>query len=224
MSSLLAKLQADITTENSTRVASVETSALASYALTLLRVFPKRKGDIQMWSAVFGMVQRDPKNGVRFLAHNKGERLERSDTASGDQDSTDQQWRVILVFLELCTFTFQVMDDEEFLSGTSDPLLEASWTRQSALPLRDVETLTMFLKNLAFAMYFYASDIAGKPTNVPHQSLAAYFGKEDQRRQQLEEEGASKAEERDVGGVNGMTIESVKGVVVGVLRMVYQRE
>ena len=251
ISSLLAKLQPGNTisdSANEAHKASGEASALASYVLTLLRVFPQRKGDIQMWlcrgsvnrtlpatkyfyhaansTSVFRSIQDAPANAIRFLASERpglSAGLDKSGSAARDRDSTEEDWRIILLFLELCTLTFQVMDDEEFLSGSSKPILHASWTRQSALPLSDIENLTNFLKNLAFAMYYYATDIAGKPANVNRQSLAAYFGK-DEMRQTLINEAEERLEEQDVGGVNGMTVDYVKGLVVGVLRMIYQRE
>lgn len=251
ISSLLAKLQAENTSSdsaNEAHKASAEASALASYVLTLLRVFPQRKGDIQMWlyrgsvnrtlpatkyfyqaansTSVFRSIQDAPANAIRFLASERPGLpggLDKNGSAARDRDWTEEDWRIILLFLELCTFTFQVMDDEEFLSGSSKPLSHASWTRQSALPLSDIENLTTFLKNLAFAMYYYATDIAGKPANVNRQSLAAYFGK-DELRQTLFNEAEERLEEQDVGGVNGMTVDYVKGLVVGVLRMIYQRE
>lgn len=251
ISSLLAKLQAETTTSNQINEAhetSAGASALASYILTLLKVFPQRKGDIQMWlyrgsvnrtlpatkyfyqaassTSVFRSIKDAPANAIQFLASDRTGPPSGSDkhgSAARGRDWTEEDWRVILLFLELCTFTFQVMDDEEFLSGSSKPLPHASWTRQSALPLLDIENLTTFLKNLAFAMYYYATDIAGKPANVGRQSLAAYFGK-DELRQTLINEAEERLEEQDIGGVNGMTVDYVKGLVVGVLRMVYQRE
>ena len=252
VSGLLARLEVDTSRSDSTAIASAEASALASYALTLLRVFPRRRGDIQMWlyrgsahrhndtitklpatryfyqaassTEIFCLIKSDPQKAISCLAQSNGTLRAPIALSGVDEDARNQQWRIILLFLELYTFILQVMDDEEFLSGTSVPNAEASWTKQSALPLDQIEALTEFLKNLSFALYWHATDIAGEQEKRSTQSLAAYFGKEDPGHNILHDDPSKKAEEREVGNVSGMTITSVKGLVVGVLRMIYQRE
>ena len=249
---LLARLEADTSISDVTAVASDEASALASYALTLLRVFPKRRGDIQLWlyrgsaykqggtrkrlpatryfyhaassTEIFRLIKNDPQKTVSCLTQGNVNDSAPSSLSRAGEDLRNQQWRVILLFLELYTFILQVMDDEEFLSGTSVPDPEASWTKQSALPLDQIEALTHFLKNFAFALNWHAADIAVEQETKSTQSLAAYFGKEDPSRKIVHEDISKRAEEREVGNISGMTLTSVKGLVVGVLRMIYQRE
>lgn len=234
-----------------------EASALASYALTLLRAFPRRGDEIRMWlfrgstsrgssrtkhaieslpaikyfyqvasrSNIYQKISRDPRETVGMLKPDKPRIREQKQSYSVADESRDQQWRVILLFLELYTFVLKIMDDEEFLAGTSQYNDHWSWTRKSALPLDQVEDLTLFLKNLSFSMYWNASEIAGLEAAEVKTSLAEYFGgNKVAHNEDRDDEGPAKLEEMSVAGVSGMTIVYMKGLVTGVLRMVYERE
>ncbi|KAI5809742.1 hypothetical protein DFH27DRAFT_158609 [Peziza echinospora] len=129
------------------------------------------------------------------------------DEPSGGDNS---EWQVILLFLELYTFLLIVMDDEEFFSTgetvaghKSKQFGEGSRTRESAPPLKDVHDLTIFLKNLAFAMYWYTSQIQGEVQPINSNTSTEQF---------------------NVAGVKGMGFEFVKTAVTGLLRMIYLRD
>ena len=255
VSDLLAKMEASSSSLARLSTDSDEASALASYVLTLLRVFSRRKDEILMWlyrgstsrqankgkslpatkyfyqaassTAVFQMITQNPQETLALLRHNRSGTIRFANGANSNSDNKDQEWRIILLFLELYTFILKVMDDEEFLAGSSHPVTGASWTKQSALPFNQIETLTIFLKNLAFSMYWNASDIAGidaKEAKEATTSLAAYFGKEGARHNDMDTDGVDRMDEIEIGGVNGMTLTSGKGLVTGVLRMLYERE
>lgn len=234
-----------------------EASALASYALTLLRAFPRRGDEIRMWlfrgstlrgssrtnhaveslpaikyfyqvasrSNLYQKISRDPRETVSMLKPDKPRIREQKQSYSVADESRDQQWRVILLFLELYTFVLKIMDDEEFLAGTSQYNDHWSWTRKSALPLDQVKDLTLFLKNLSFSMYWNASEIAGLEAAEVKTSLAEYFGgNKAGHDEDHDDEAPAKLEEMSVAGVSGMTIVYMKGLVTGVFRMVYERE
>ncbi|KAL9125043.1 MAG: hypothetical protein Q9217_005694 [Psora testacea] len=252
VSGLLAKMEASTTSAERSASTSEEAPALASYALTLLRVFPRRKDEIQMWlyrgstsvqpntqrslpatkyfyraassTSIFQKITKDPRETVAMLRPNTPEAAGFANRKINNPDSRDQEWRIILLFLELCTFMLKVMDDEEFLAGSSQPVAGVSWTKQSALPLDQIETLTIFLKNLAFSMYWSASEIAGIEAKEATTSLAAYFGKEGTRHSDGDTEDSARMDEMYVGGASGMTLTSTKGLVTGVLRMFYERD
>ena len=140
-------------------------------------------------------------------------------------ETRDQQWRVILLFLELYKFVLIFMDDEEFLSGSTESNSQWSYTRQSALPLEQVKQLTIFLKNLAFSMHWNAAEIAGIEETEAKISLAEYFGgSKAAQPEKGHEELPEKLGEMSVAGVSGMTLAYMKGMVTGVLRMIYERE
>lgn len=234
-----------------------EAAALASYALTLLRAFPRRGDEIRMWlyrgstsgktlairadsnlpaikyfyqaaskTDIFHSISKDPRETVGMLRPDKPNSSTLKHPSSITIGSRDQQWRVILLFLELYTFVLKVMDDEEFLSGTNTSYNEhLSWTRKSALPLDQVRDLTVFLKNLAFSMYWYASEIAGIEATEAKTSLAEYFGNaKAPLTEKSQDEPPSRYTELSIAGVSGMTLAYLKGMVTGVLRMIYERE
>ena len=234
-----------------------DASALASYALTLLRAFPRRGDEIRMWlfrgstskrsshtnhtvdslpaikyfyqvasrTKIYQQISKDPRETVGMLRPDKPQIRGNKPVCAIADEPRDQQWRVILLFLELYTFVLRIMDDEEFLAGTSADNRQWSWTRKSALPLDQVKDLTIFLKNLSFSMYWNASEIAGIEAAEVPTSLAEYFGgnkaTQDENRN---EESPAKLEEMSIAGVSGMTLIYMKGLVTGVLRMVYERE
>ena len=247
VSSLLANFEVvDASSEGATGTPS-EASALASYALTLLSAFPRRGDDIRRWlfrgstsrgfpaikyfyqvaskSKIYQEISMNPRETVSMLRPDKSQIRENKLSYSAADESRDQQWRVILLFLELYTFVLILMDDEEFLAGTSACNDQWSWTRKSALPLDQVKDLTIFLKNLSFSMYWNASEIAGIEAAEVKTSLAEYFGGNKAiQNEYRQEEGPAKPKEMSIAGVSGMTLVYMKGLVTGVLRMVYERE
>lgn len=225
----------------------------ANYALALLRFFPGKGDEIRMWlymgptlnqssrkslpairyfwdavkaSSVFGTIVQDSRAAIDLL------RPKSASSSSGGGTSLWQaphqeldraailadEWRVILVFLELYTFVLKVTDDEEFFSPARDPF-GSDGIRESSLPLSEVKDLTIFLKNLGFTLYFNASDIAHtEDTESSSEGLSFFQTRvtEDQIRKQ--------SSEPRIGGVAGLSLDYIKGLVTGVLRMVYERD
>ncbi|KAK0125387.1 hypothetical protein ONS95_000593 [Cadophora gregata] len=247
---LLAKFNVDYV---STSVAGGEdASLLASYALTLLRIFPHRGDDIRLWlylgsmkmwdgrevpalkffwqamsqTKTFSIIRADSKGALTLLRI----QIQRQQASSSDA-GRDREWRTILLFLELYTFVLRFTDDEEFLSGdvpafgrTSEPF---SRIRQSALPIEDVKRLTIFLKNLAFTMYYNAGELADDGHSVTEGSIGNYFGASasSSRFQLPEPELVTKSiARRPFAGVAGMTFDYVRTIVASVMRMLYERD
>lgn len=253
VSSLLANF--DVVSASSESISGA--SGLASYALTLLRTFPRRGDEIRMWlfrgstsrgssqtkvlvkslpaikyfyqvaskSKIYQQISMDPRETVSMLRPDKPQDQDGRPSYSITDESRDQEWRVILLFLELYTFVLKIMDDEEFLAGTSAYNDQWSWTRKSALPLDQVKDLTIFLKNLSFSMYWNASEIAGIEAAQVKTSLADYFsGSKAAQNEHRHHEVPAKLEEMSIAGVSGMSLVYMKGLVTGVLRMVYERD
>lgn len=136
-----------------------------------------------------------------------------------DQDAiTADEWRVILVFLELYTFVLKVTDDEEFFSvGQHD--VSSAHVRDSGLPLAEVRDLTTFLKNLGFTLYFNIVDITSNQERASSTTSISFFNPN------VAEISATKETvEPSLGGVAGLRTDYVKGLVTGLLRMVYERD
>ena len=254
--SSLLHLETTPTSINTVSDTSSQASSLASYALTLLRAFPNRRGDICVWlyrgstlrqsgeklpaikyfyqassaTKIYGSIKKDPREAIALL---RPDTTRKSSSGYGAQlsseslpsESRSQQWRVILLFLELYTVILRVMDDEEFLSGDSSTTEIQSWTRQSALPIGQVKDLTIFLKNLAFTMYWNMTEISGVEEPETQNSLAEYFsGKLGTTSESRPDQLSSKFEGTVMCGVTGMTLSYMKGIVTGLLRMIYERE
>lgn len=256
VSSLLAHLEVAPTMVDETSSTPSQASALASYALTLLRSFPRRADEIRMWlylgstsrnsietgkpedrlpaikyfyeaarrTSIYRLIRGDPNEAVGLLQSDSAKRRSKN-AVSQVTESTAQQWRVILLFLELYTFVLKVMDDEEFLSGSSPSNFTQTWTRQSALPLEQVQDLTVFLKNLGFSMYWNASDIAGIEPSETKNTIADYFSGNIGPSSESQQDTLSiKPDTIVIAGVPGMTMTYMKGMITGLLRMVYERE
>lgn len=232
---------------------SEDAKSLAAYALTLLRVFPRRGDEIRMWlylgstssfedstsrtrvpalkyfwqasklTRVFNNVVRDSRDVLPTLLPPKS-----TTTPGASLHERDQEWTIILIFLELYTFLLKVLDDEEFFSA--GPSLEIrgstsnSWTQESALPLGDVKSLTLFLKNLAFTLYWNAADLAPSEVHSEPSGLGSYFSTSSTPNERLVNEISMKAKSRTLGGVTGIPLDYFKGLVTGLLRMIHQRE
>lgn len=181
---------------------------------------------------IFKLISREPRRTVALMRPESPPNVAlQAGHASGalDNGDKDHEWRVILVFLELYSFVLKVIDDDEFFSGTpSIPLKastqESSWTRESILPLDDLKELTVFLKNLGFAMYWYASEIVGVTEPESGDELRKYFNNPTASTPLRQDKLEKRGQEVHVLGIKGMTIDYVRGTVTGVLRMLYERE
>ena len=246
---LLGQLEVDTAADTASAGVSNQASTLASFALTLLRVFPRRSNEVRMSlylggisrhsgrrmpavrylyqsisaTDLYGLVKKDPREAVRLLTKELSSLDSKGTSQRLTQTARDQQWRVVFLFLELYSTALKVMDDEEFLSGTSTLDGSQSWTRQSALPLEQVRDLTLFLKNLAFSMYWYAAELTGVEAPETGHSLVDYFGKNEKVAEVPPERKASK-KSASFAGVAGMSLNYVRTNVTGLLRMIYERE
>ncbi|KAI4089725.1 MAG: hypothetical protein LQ344_005186 [Seirophora lacunosa] len=250
VSGLLAQAAASAAEAGDTfAVGSNQTSHLAVYALTLLRAFPKRGDEIRMWlylgstsrqregldssvpaikyyynaasqTSVYKLISDEPSHAIGLL--NPHSRRRTNTLPAPDRN---EQWQIILLFFELYPIVLKVMDDEEFLGGalSSDP--SESWTRRSALSLDQVKDLTVFLKNLSFCMYWNASEIAGVEEPENKNSIAEYFsGNLSAIHDHHPDAKSTKPQDAVIAGLPGMTMRYMKGMVTGLLRMIYERD
>ncbi|KAI9839428.1 MAG: hypothetical protein M1837_002077 [Sclerophora amabilis] len=257
---------ADEHTSSSYYTKTAKSRLLASYALTLLRIFPRKADEIRMWlylgstslsnvrpndfktrvpavkffwqasrgTTVFKTISQEPRAAVELLRPNPAQSSgghSRSISDSLDYEDRDQEWTTILIFFELYSFVLKVMDDEEFFSTSSIHIREpnqgsSSWTKESALHLQEVQELTIFLKNLGFTLYWNATDLAGMDQQHSPEDIRTYFSTERVPKFETEQQSRfdSKTANTAIAGVKGMTVEYVKGIVTGLLRMVYERD
>lgn len=246
---LLARFNIDYA--KASAIGEEDASLLASYALTLLRIFPRRGDEIRMWlylgsmntskgvqipalkffwqalisTNIFAVIRGDSKAALATL---RPQTQQQSASVTPSNMAQDREWRTVLLFLELYTFVLRFTDDEEFLSAneprfgrTAEPV---SHIRASALPIEDVKQLTIFLKNLAFTTYYNAGELADG--GQQDAGLGAYFGTPANSRFQIHEpEDKNKhVPPRPFAGIAGMTFNYVRTIVTGVMRMLYERD
>ncbi|KAJ3480028.1 hypothetical protein NLG97_g8165 [Lecanicillium saksenae] len=184
------------------RDALQSTSLLAGYLLTLLQSFPDSADDVRMRLFLEQVTtQEGPVPTILFLwqmvqetavfqsLHKESEQplgiLKRYLQGSPQLEETaeDQEWRTILLFLELYTFILRLSDDEDFFSGINpSPLRDTSSLSRiqaCSLSFEDVKSLTLFLKNVAFTLYYKARELS--PTleeshTVVQSRLDSYLG------------------------------------------------
>ncbi len=251
ISGLLAKFNIDYAKASH---GEEDASLLASYALTLLRMFPRRGDEIRMWlhrgslvtaqgvevpslkffwqamklTNTFSAITTDSKAALTLL---RPQTQRVSISVPSSDTFRDWEWRTILLFLELYTFVLRFTDDEEFLSASKPNLDQVdgpiSRFGESALPLEDVKLLTIFLKNLAFTTYFNASDLFNSGQQPHEGGLGSYFLNNTSSSvfRSSETEIVVKAlPVRPFAGIAGMTFDYVQTIVTGVMRMLYQRD
>ncbi|KAL2001212.1 hypothetical protein VTN02DRAFT_2098 [Thermoascus thermophilus] len=241
--------------------ASSEAKILATYALTLLRVFPRRGDDIRMWlylgsassaqrldkpseripaikyfwqasrsTKIFDAISQDTNNVLPLLKPAPSGDSRRGRLPDMSQQEREQEWTIILLFLELYTFVLKVMDDDEFFSSGSSFVATAgtrvSWTKESALPLKDIKDMTVFLKNLAFTLYWNAADL--NETSAPQETggLGSYFSSTPLPPDSMTSVKEIELKNKDKGlpGVTGIPLDYFKGLVTGLLRMIHERD
>jgi ubiquitin-protein ligase E3 C len=196
--------QIELTMPSEQQAGSDSAQTLATFVLTLIRVFPGQRADeVRLWlydgsanlktsagtsailyfwhysrsTAIFQRISQDHHNAVPLLRAFLG--IERSKSAKALQN-TQQEWRTLLLFLELYSFAIRHMDDEGFLAGgqfgTAGSTHWGTKIRESSLPLKEVRDLVVFLKNLAFALYWNSKDLQEGDNLEEESGLGAYFG------------------------------------------------
>lgn len=229
-----------------------DASFLASYALTLLRIFPDRADEIRMWlcsgsmktsngnevlalkffwhamssTSTFKAIMADSKAALEIIRYQK----QHSNEPSPEVQARDREWRTILLFLELYTFVLKFIDDEDFLGGSAESI-QATGTvakiRGSALPLAAVEKLTLFLKNISFTTYYNAAELSGDDRPVIEGGLGNYFSVENEygkEKPDASQEGSTNNSSWPFAGISGMTFYYLRTIVIGVMRMIYERD
>ncbi|KAF2130444.1 HECT-domain-containing protein [Dothidotthia symphoricarpi CBS 119687] len=206
-------------------------SGQASRRLPAIRYF----WEASKRSSVFGTIFRDSRAAIELLKPKStanGSTTERPGTSGLTQhgfwqpaqqelnrDATiADEWRVILVFLELYTFVLKVTDDEEFFSSGKQDIY-SNQVRDNGLPLTEVKDLTTFLKNLGFTLYFNAVDITMAEERATNTTGMSFFNSA-----ALDSQIQKESAEPSIGGVAGLKMDYVKGLVTGLLRMVYERD
>ena len=224
---------------------------LANYAVALLRAFPSRATNIRMWlyqnspsatrtggsastiqylwkasqsTVVFQHIRGDQDKVISVLTEPKP-RSNQFNAQPASREETlrwQEEWRIVLLFLELYTFILKLMDDEEFFALNEDSPSTfggSSQFRQGALPLPDIANLGNFLKNLAFSLIWGAEQLSEYNEVEDTASISALFGQTPMSVPMAPQRPVAKT----LAG-NDVSQAYMKGLATGLLRMLYERD
>ncbi|KAF2841952.1 hypothetical protein M501DRAFT_1054704 [Patellaria atrata CBS 101060] len=179
---------------------------------------------------VFKIITQDSRAVIKLIkprrSNNAGTYGWQPPTRQSSTEDLDDEWRIILIFMELYIFVLKLMDDEEFFSArSSNTFSSSSRGRNNALPLDGIQHLVTFLKNLGFTLYFNAAEISDLEPRDSGKSISSYFGFTSNDRTapdtiKTETLGPSSTTVK----IAGLSLDYVKGLVTGLLRMIYERD
>lgn len=218
------------------------TSLLAGYILTLLRCFPSSGDDIRMrlfreqipaasgkiptvkflWqimkqTTVFHKLRTESERPVEILR-----RYLRASSDTPNATVEEQEWRVILLFLELYIFILRLSDDEDFFSGIYPRLMENSPTshiQSCSLSLGDISPLTIFLKNTAFTLHYKTQEFSKSREAIEAASksrMDSYFGSAGSGKETQGTPASRPATRLD--------LDSLRGILTEAMKMLYERD
>ncbi|KAI1633710.1 hypothetical protein F4809DRAFT_652390 [Biscogniauxia mediterranea] len=229
-------------TASSSARLSEDASLLAGYTLVLLRCFPGHGDDIKMrlfqgdisafdttgliavpsvkyfWKAasstsVFTSImqtraQQKPSSVVELL---------RPDPVR------DQEWRTVLLFLELYNFLLRVTDDEDFLPAEAQVLKQQSAAtlriRSSGLGREELMQLVNFLKHLSFPLYSNLHDIMAVPSRTGR--LDALMGVSTGNSASSDN---TRTPPSSFAGIIGMDVLRLRNAATSAMRSLYERD
>lgn len=225
-----------------------DASLLAAYTLTIIRSFPAHGDDIRMrlfladiqtpsgrlpavkffWKAVlntsiYSVIMSSEDATLDLL------RRGRPQSVSSSQHGTkwDQEWRSVLLFLELYVFVLRLTDDDDFFSGLGAAATHSpspSRLRQSCLPLGDLKGLTQFLKHLGFTLLYNAAQLQGGDLakSQPPGGLGDFLSPFTTSRQSQTSTPLQNAETFFV--ISGIDFGTFRSIVTTAMRMLYERD
>lgn len=242
-----AKILRDFTASSfqSNTDALQSTSLLAGYLLILLQSFPDNADDVRMrlfleevatdtgsvptvkflWkivqhTSVFQSIRQESEQPLAVL-----KRYLQTSTTGSIESIEEQEWRIILLFLELYTFILRLSDDEDFFSAIHPSPLkdhsQPSRIQSCSLSLSDVEALTLFLKNAAFTLYYRARDLSSahhESENVVQSRLDSYFGADSKQDKSSEPTAAIQLKSTK------LELDSLREIISTAMRMLYERD
>ncbi|PHH91174.1 hypothetical protein CDD83_1455 [Cordyceps sp. RAO-2017] len=221
------------------------TSVLAGYILTLLHCFPTNADDTRMrlfleqipttsgqvptvkflWqvmreTSVFRKIRTESEEPSVVLR-----RYLQSTSQFLNETIEEQEWRIILLFIELYIFILRLSDDEDFFSAMHTQILESnpstSRLRSCSLPFEDVKALAMFLKNAAFALHYKAKELSRSPGSddlAAKSRLDSYLGGDRSR------DTASVSTDALSLTSSVMDLDGLRTTITTPLKMLYERD
>lgn len=179
--------------------------------------------DAMIRTKIFALIQSDGRGSTLAL-------LQRQDSkqcsAIKDDGLWDREWRAILLFLELYIFVLRLTDDEDFSFQWTAGFQTAapSRLRQCMLTLDELQGLTLFLRNLAFTLYYNANELQEhakrlKDRAMPTTTVDELFNPSNHKATE------KKRKAHDTYNViSGVDFNTFRGTITTAMRMVYERD
>ncbi|OLN85123.1 putative E3 ubiquitin protein ligase [Colletotrichum chlorophyti] len=247
ISVLLAELASNFGDSGSPSQEFLGASLLSGYILTLLRCFPNYGDEIRMRLFLGNVATSSSENvpTIKFLwqamsqtsiyrqilqnSNSVTELLRNylSKSSKPADSSQEQEWRLVLLFLELYIFILRLSDDEDFFSGIFPEILkrdsQISRLRACGLSLQEVKNLTIVLKHLAFTLHYNAADIlqgVQQSEPISMSQLESYFGNNTTKALKEARNPGAKANSADTR----LDLNSLRSIVTTALRLLYERD
>lgn len=141
----------------------------------------------------------------------------------------DQEWRSVLLFLELYVFVLRLTDDEDFFSGLGTSMFHSgaptSRLRQSCLALDELKGLTLFLKHLGFTLLYNAAQLhdAGAAKTQPAGGLGDFLTPSTTPKPAPSPSPHLQSAET-YSVISGIDFGAFRSVVTQAMRMLYERD
>lgn len=145
-------------------------------------------------------------------------------TSISDDAVWDREWRTILLFLELYVFVLRLTDDDDFFSPLYSPGIRVEATsrlRQCMLTLDELKSLTLFMRNLSFTIYYNANDLHQYAARLQPRATTTvddFFSSGTKST-----EKTRKAQET-YNVISGVDFDTFRSTVTTAMRMVYERD
>lgn len=217
------------------------TSLLAGHILTLLQCFPSSGDDIRMRLFLEQIpTTSEPVPTIKFLWQIMKQTSVFCKLTAGSEPPVDvlrrylhttpdainssesQEWRVILLFLDLYVFILRLSDDEDFFSGIYPQIVKTNTStsriRSCSLSRDEVEVLTIFLKNTAFTLHYNSQALVQSPDGMETASrsrMDLYFAVAASTR-----ESQSTTSSSTLRG----DLESLRSIMTIAVKMLYERD
>lgn len=239
----LSRLVQELSAESSDRSAQGgRTGTLPGYISTLLLCFPTQADEVRMRlflstistpdgeMPIFKYIWHDFSSSNIFnrLAGNFDHAVVamRQYFHGTFEKTTESEWRVAVMFLELYIFVLRLSDDDDFFSAMN-PLLDSarspSRLQACSLALSDLKALTAFLKNTAFAMHYKTREISEALTSREKTNWPS-TGEPPRERLRSETAGNSHTASRPQKSSAKLDYASLKNLVTTAIKMLYERD
>lgn len=181
--------------------------------------------DAMIRTKIFTLIQSDHRGSTLDL-------LQRQDSkefsALRDDALWDREWRAILLFLELYVFVLRLTDDEDFSYPWSTAGFQTGTTsrlRQCMLSLNELKSLTLFLRNLAFALYYNARELQEHAEKlVQRASTVTTVDQLFSASAQIMTERKKKKTQITYNVISGVDFDTFRSTTTTAMRMVYERD